>query len=88
MTYFLIISCVVSGWAMLRLMGSERTQMIKELEADLRKQQELEQQNSPPPAETAEPLPAATPPKAAAPKPAPPKPTVPAKAPAATKSKH
>jgi hypothetical protein len=45
MTYFLIISCVVSGWAMLRLLGTERSQMVKDLESQLR-QQEAQQ---PPP---------------------------------------
>jgi hypothetical protein len=39
MNYFLIISCVVSGWAILRLMGAERTQMVKSMESEMRRQQ-------------------------------------------------
>jgi hypothetical protein len=58
MTYFLIISCVVSGWAMLSLLGTERTQMVKDLESQLRRE---EAQKPTPPA----------PPNAPAPEPAP-----------------
>jgi hypothetical protein len=36
MGYFLAISCVVSGWVMLRMMGSERTGMMKDMESQLR----------------------------------------------------
>ncbi len=32
MNYFLIIGCVLCGWAMLRVMGDERTQMVNEVE--------------------------------------------------------
>jgi hypothetical protein len=38
MTYFLIISCVLCGWAMLRVMGSERAYLVKELERNLRRE--------------------------------------------------
>jgi hypothetical protein len=48
MTYFLTISCVVCGWAMLRLLGSERTLMMKAMESQLRREQPLV-----PPAQTA-----------------------------------
>jgi hypothetical protein len=51
MTYFLIISCVVSGWAMLRLLGTERSQMVKDLESQLR-QEEAQQPPPPKPAQT------------------------------------
>jgi hypothetical protein len=38
MTYFLIISCVLCGWAMLRVIGSERVHLVKELERNLRRE--------------------------------------------------
>jgi len=38
MNYFLVISCVLCGWAMLRLMGSERAHLVKELERNLRRE--------------------------------------------------
>jgi hypothetical protein len=37
MNYFLIIGCVLCGWAMLRVIGSERAQMVKDLERRLRR---------------------------------------------------
>jgi hypothetical protein len=46
MTYFLTFSCVIGGWAMLRMMGTERTEMMRELEMRLRQEQ---QTASPPP---------------------------------------
>ena len=56
MTYFLIISSVVGGWAMLRLMGAERSQMITELESQLRReQQQLPAPGKAPPAPSADP---------------------------------
>jgi hypothetical protein len=36
MTYFLIFSGVICAWAMLRLMGDERTRMLQDQEATLR----------------------------------------------------
>ena len=58
MTYFLIISCVMGGWAMLRLLGTERSQMIKDLESQLRleqkQQEQLAAQNNAPPAPAAD----------------------------------
>jgi len=38
MNYFIITGCVVCGWAMLRMMGTERSQMLRELEARLRRE--------------------------------------------------
>jgi hypothetical protein len=38
MNYFLVISCVLCGWAMLRVMGSERAQLVKDLEKNLRRE--------------------------------------------------
>jgi len=70
MTWFLIASCVLSAWAMLRLMGSERTQMLRDLETRLR--------NEPPPAPAPK-EPAKSAPKTAATMPPSPKSVVPAK---------
>jgi hypothetical protein len=47
MNYFLVISCVVCGWAMLRLMGSERAQMVRDLERQLRREAKKVQQAAP-----------------------------------------
>jgi hypothetical protein len=63
MTYFLIISCVVCGWAMLSLLGMERTQLVQDMEAQLKRQKE-----SQPPAQPAAPPPPAQPPAKAKPK--------------------
>ncbi len=40
MTFFLVLSCVVCAWAMLRVVGGERTQQIREIESRLKKQAE------------------------------------------------
>ena len=88
MIYFLIFSSVLCGWAMLRLMGGERAQRIREIEARVRKAAE------PPPPPTDEPIAVGGPapvtppaqPKAAAAKPAQ-KPAPKTAAPAA-KQKH
>jgi len=37
MGYFLAISCVISGWVMLRLMGSEHSQMVRDMESQARR---------------------------------------------------
>jgi hypothetical protein len=37
MSYFLVISCVFCAWAMLRVVGDERTQMVKEVERQVRR---------------------------------------------------
>jgi hypothetical protein len=37
MGYFLAVSCVVSGWVMLRLIGGARMVMLRELEKELKK---------------------------------------------------
>jgi len=76
MNYFLIISCVVSGWAILRVLGAERVQMVKTMESQLRRQ---EQHKPAAPAESAPP-PAAAPTGTAK--------ADPAKPPAAPKPKH
>jgi hypothetical protein len=59
MTYFLIFSCVVAGWAMLRMMGSERTQMIKDLETQLRREEKQKSAAQPAPVTAAAKPPAA-----------------------------
>ncbi|MGA2442470.1 MAG: hypothetical protein ABSH08_16070 [Tepidisphaeraceae bacterium] len=46
MNYFLIIGCVVCGWAMLRMMGTERSQMLRDLEARHRRESKKAAQNS------------------------------------------
>jgi len=43
MNYFLIIGCVLCGWAMLRVIGSERAQMVKDLERRLRREAKMVQ---------------------------------------------
>jgi len=58
MTWFFIASCVLSAWAMLHLMGLERTQLLRDLETRLR--------NEPPPPPPPEP--AKEPPAKSAPK--------------------
>jgi hypothetical protein len=40
MTFFLVLSCVVCAWAMLRVVGGERTQGIREIESRLKKEAE------------------------------------------------
>jgi hypothetical protein len=37
MTYFLAISCVVCGWAVLRILGSERSALMTDMEFRLRR---------------------------------------------------
>ncbi|MGD0139818.1 MAG: hypothetical protein ABSD28_13145 [Tepidisphaeraceae bacterium] len=46
MNYFIITGCVVCGWAMLRMMGTERSQMLRELEARLRREAKKAAQTS------------------------------------------
>lgn len=60
MTYFLVIGCVVCGWAMLRIIGAERTIRLDELEARMK----AEAPKPPPPPKPTPPLEAksATPP--------------------------
>lgn len=45
MNYFLVIGCVLCGWAMLRIIGAERVQLVKDLEKNLRR----EARRAPPP---------------------------------------
>jgi hypothetical protein len=60
MTYFLIIGCVVCGWAVLRIIGSERTMLISDMETRLRKSgQNLSAAAAAPPAADAQTTPAA-----------------------------
>jgi hypothetical protein len=40
MTFFLILSCVVCAWAILRVVGGERTQQIRAIESRLKKEAE------------------------------------------------
>jgi hypothetical protein len=84
MTWFLVISCVVCGWAMLRIIGSERTTLIAELEARLKKEA------PPPPPPPADPPPAEAKTAATANKTPTPgnKPPVPAKPVTPAKLKH
>ena len=84
MNYFLVISCVVCGWAMLRVIGSERSHLIQDLEARARKAAEK------PPPKPEEPLSVGGPAPAPAPKSAPKLDQKPAPAPVAPaqKAKH
>ncbi len=38
MNYFLVIGCVLCGWAMLRVIGAERMHLVKDLEKNLRRE--------------------------------------------------
>jgi len=46
MNYFIILGCVVCGWAMLRMMGTERSLMLRDLEARHRREHKKAAQNS------------------------------------------
>jgi 16S rRNA U1498 N3-methylase RsmE len=56
MNYFIIFGCVVCGWAMLRMMGTERSQMLRDMEARLRREAKKAAEQS-----NADPAPAASP---------------------------
>jgi hypothetical protein len=90
-SYFLIFSSVLCAWAMLRMMGSERSLRIREIEARVKKAAEPPPPPSNEPIAVGGPAPATPPAQPTQPKPAaakpPQKPA--AKAPAASsKQKH
>lgn len=49
MDYFLLIGCVLCGWAMLGLIGDERTHLVKELDRRLRREARAAPPPPPPP---------------------------------------
>jgi len=65
MNYFIITGCVVGGWAMLRMIGTERSQMLRVLETRLRREAKKAAQTS-----NADPSAVATVPPASKPPPA------------------
>ena len=63
MNYIILTSCVLCGWAMLRMMGSERSQMLRELEIRLwREAKKAAHDGNAEHSATASPSPAAKPP--------------------------
>jgi hypothetical protein len=65
MNYFIITGCVVCGWAMLRMMGAERSRMVRDLEVRHRREAKKAAETS-----NADPSAAGIPPPAAKPPPA------------------
>ncbi|HEX4054546.1 MAG TPA: hypothetical protein VHX86_09805 [Tepidisphaeraceae bacterium] len=57
MNYFLLIGCVLCGWAMLRVIGDERAHLVKELDRRLRREARAAPVPPPSPAEAAPPPP-------------------------------